>query len=278
MKMECIQFWPTREGISVNAVKQSLPIRLQEELLDAWGIQLEASKSNEVDEIEEILQIGKTKEFVKYRYLEVDKHEIHNYSHFLIRPQRFGWQEDVFFDVTERTCKSHDGCPWGVEISSPLGIKANKLCGIGEVVGPPMLKTKLVLVAEHVKQLFDSEGITGLEYMEGEDLDLVSRPFVARVAHGAYEAGTDLVTNCCPKHRSISGALIFDATIPRNGIVDQDFQMIDRVRIEEQEFFYHHSLLVVSRRALELLFRHKVPGLEKATTILSQKFRPLVVS
>ena len=160
MKMECVQFWPTEANVSANVARQTLPAQLQDELLqDAWGIQVDASKSTVIEEIEKILQIEKTKKFVKYRYLEIDETEIPNYTHFFIRPQRFGWKEDVFFEVTERTCRSHDGCPWGVKNSSPLRIKSSKLKGIGEVVGPPMLQTKLLLVAPHVKELFDSVGV-----------------------------------------------------------------------------------------------------------------------
>ena len=227
----------------------------------------------------EKMTIGRTKRFVRYEYLEVDKKEISDYSHFLISPRRFGWKEQVFLEVTERRCKSDETCWRGVKTSSPVRLRAAKLKGIGEIVGPPIPQTKRLLVTPRVRELFDSEGVTGLEYERCEDLDGGSdAPFVGTVLHGAYRAGTDIVAKPCPEHGTIAGCYVFDLKTPRHGLSRDDLQMIDRVTVKNRDCFYWYPLLVVSQRVLRLLLKHKIPTLQQVTTILNQKFRPLIVS
>jgi hypothetical protein len=280
MRFECVQFWSTRANVSDKAVRDNLPAHLREELIkDAYGIQVEASKREVIQAIEKFLRIGKTRDFVRHEYLEVDRKEIGDYSHFFIRPRRFGWKEQVFFEVTERCCKSEETCWRGVKTSSPVRLRAAKLKGIGEIVGPPIPQTKRLLITPRVRELFDSEGVTGLEYERCEDLDGASdAPFVATVLHGAYEAGTDIVAKPCPEHGTIAGCCVFDPRIPRLGLSRDDLQMIDRVTVKNRDYFHWYPSLVVSQRALRLLLKHKIPTLQRVTRTLNQKFRPLIVS
>jgi hypothetical protein len=277
MKLECVQFWSTR-GDDVRA-QESLPLQLRQELIEGtWGIQVEASKTQVIEELEKRLQIGKTDEFVKYTHIEVDKSEIPNYSHFFIRPQEFGWKEEVFFEVTPRTCTAHDMCPWGVKISSPIQFRSSTLRGIGGIGGRPMLHTKLLFVTREVRDLFDSEGLSGLEYEGFEDLDCVAEPgFVAKVTHAAHNIGTKIIAKPCPVHHSIFGCFVFDFQTPNVGLRN-DFQMIDRVTVKGTDYAYVYPFLVVSQKVLRLLHTHNVAELESITTILDHEFRPLIVS
>lgn len=280
MKLECVQFWSTRGDVSDNAVRDKLPAHLREELIEgAYGIQVDASKREVVQAIEAFLRIGKTKDVVRYEYLEVDKKEIGNYSHFIISPRQFGWKEQVFFEVTKRGCKSDETCWWGVNTSSPVRLHAARLKGVGEIVGPPIPHTKRLLVTPRVRELFDSEGLTGLGYERCEDLDGDSNPpFVARVIHGAYQVGTDIAAKPCPEHGTIAGCCVFDLRIPREGLSLDDFQMIDRVVVKNRNYLYWYPFLVVSQRALGLLLKCKIPGLQPITRMLNQTFRPLALS
>jgi hypothetical protein len=146
-------------------------------------------------------------------------------------------------------------------------------------VGPWLPSTKLLLVTEQTRKLFESERISGLEYEPCEDLDEASEPiFVARVIHAAHYAGTDIVTKPCKEHSIIMGAFVFDFHTPREGIHDVDFQMIDRVKVGKREYWYNLPFLVVSQKLLKLLLKHKVPKLQRRAIRLNQKFVPLIVS
>jgi hypothetical protein len=279
MKLECVQFWSTRDDVSINAVRDQLPANLRDQLIeDAYGIQVDASKSEAIEDIESSLRIGKTRDFVRCTYVEVDKSEIGNYSHFFVRPQPFGWKENAFFEVTERSCKADAMCRWGVRASSPVRVKSSKLKGLSEIAGPPMPQIKLLLVTRQVRELFDAEGITGLEYESCEDLDGISAPpFLATVGHRACQVGSDIVAKHCPEHRTMFGCFVVDMETPRDGLSDHDFLMIDRVNVDGRDYLYHYPLLVVSQKALTLLLKHKVRSLQQVTTLLNQKFRPLVM-
>lgn len=275
MKLECIQFWATN-GDDAGA-RDRLPAHFRQELIEgAWGIQIDASKTQVIQDLEKHLRIGERDDYVKYSYVEVDKSEIPNYSHFFIRPQEFDWQTDVFFEVTPRTCGM---CPWGVKIVSPIQLHSSSLQGIGGVGGCPLLHTKLLFVTREVREHFESESITGLEYDAFEDLDGSADPgYVARVTHGAYQTGSKIIAKPC-KHNSIGGCYVFDLQVPRHGLRN-DVQMIDRVTVKGTDYAYHYPFVVVSQRLLSLLFAHSVPELEEITILMKQKqqFHPLIVS
>ncbi len=239
---------------------------------------MDTAKTEVIEEIERRLQIGKTDEFVKYTYLETDQSEIPNYSHFFIRPQEFGWKEEVFFEITPRTCRAHDFCPWGMQISSPIQFRSSSLQGIGGIGGCPMLHTRLQFVTPEVRELFDSEGISGLEYGRFEDLDGAAEPgFVAKVMHGAHQSGTKIIARPCPDHHSIGGCFVFNLQEPKDGL-RYDLQMIDRVTVNGIDYAYHYPYLVASQKLLRLLLTHCVGALESVTIMLDQPFRPLTVS
>jgi hypothetical protein len=277
MKLECVQFWSTK-GDDVRA-QESLPAQLRQELIEgAWGIQVEASKTQVIEELEKRLKIGKSDDFVKYTHVEVDKSEIPNYSHFFIRPQEFGWKEEVFFEVTPQTCTAHNMCHWGVKIASPIQLRSSSLQGIGGIGGRPMLHTKLLFVTSEVRDLFESEGISGLEYESFEDLDGAAEPgFVAEVTHAAHHIGTKIIAKACPVHHSMFGCFVFDFQTPNDGLRN-DFQMIDRVTVKGIDYAYVYPFLIVSQKVLNLLFAHSVAELESITTMLDEQFRPLIVS
>jgi len=273
MKNECIQFWSTQYADA--AARESLPPELRNELIEgAWGIQVDATKTQVIEDLEKRLQIGMTDDFVKYVYVEVDKREISNYSHFYIRPQLFDWMEDALFEITPRT---YDKCSCGVSISSPIQIRSSALQGIGMIDGVPMLDTRLLLVTPEVRELFEAEGISGLEYASFEDIDGASAPgYIAKVTHCAHEVGTKIVAKPC-EHHSIAGALVFDSTVPKDDLCN-DFQMIDRVTVKGTDYTYWVPLLVVSQNALSLLLENEVAGMESITVMLDEVFRPVIVS
>jgi len=277
MKLECVQFWSTNSDDV--AARDSLPAQLRQELIEGtWGIQVDASKTQVIEELEKRLKIAKTDEFARYTHVEVDESEIPNYSHFFIQPLEIDWKEDVFFEVTPRTCTVNDMCRWGVKIASPIQFRSSGLEGIGAIGGCPLLHTKLLFVTREVRELFESEAISGLEYESYEDLDGAAEPgFVAKVTHAAQHTGTKIITKACPEHHSMFGCFVFDFQTPNDGLRN-DFQMIDHVTVQGIDYAYVFPFLIVSQKVLRLLLSHSVAELEKITTILDHEFRPLIVS
>jgi hypothetical protein len=140
-----------------------------------------------------------------------------------------------------------------------------------------------LLVASAVKRLFDSAGVTGLEYEpcipseEGPD-ELSPPGYLARLVVRAYQTASDILpgSNRCTRHSVVTAPHLFDLRTPGDALRDSDFQMIDRVRIKGSDYFYYKPLWVVARRVLELLLDNRIRGLRPAGWILREKFRPLV--
>jgi len=274
MKRECFQYWHT-QYLDAQA-KDSLPSYLLDQLMPgAWGIQIDTSKTQAIEDIEKRLHIGKTDKFVKRKCVEVDKKEISNFSHFVIRPKRLGWKEHVFFEISSRICPD---CLWGVKISSPIQMRDGVLRGIGSLGGIPLLHTKLLFLTPEVRNLFESEGITGLEYQQAEKSDGTPESyFLANVTHHAYVTGSRIIAKHCV-HNTIGGAFVFDEQVPAEGLKN-DFQMIDRVIVSGIEYSYDYPLLVVTGKALRLLLDHGVKKLDPMPCVmLKERFLPLIVS
>ena len=141
-----------------------------------------------------------------------------------------------------------------------------------------MLRTKMLVFTHEARELFESERVTGLDYQRCEGTHGASSPLVGTVVPSGYQTGSDIVADVCTEHGTVGGRFVFDLKTPRNALSEHDFQMIDRVKINEREYILHIPTLVVSRRVVELLTRQKLGRLLRVTTILNQKFLPILVT
>jgi hypothetical protein len=288
VRFEFVQYWPTKKYVSPADARKNLPPHLREALLQDpkfhYGIYVDASERRVIEELDRTLEIGESKDFVKQLYAEVDEKEISNYTHFFIAPKVLEQARDVFFDMKRPDCKT-DFCPWGARIVPPVKISPTvvKRLGIGEIHRNWELDLELV-VSPQVKSLFDSHEITGLAYEPCEMSSgaehrspRVAPAYVARIEHGAYQRGSDMKVQLqCKEHSVVHTPHVFDRETPREALGPYDFQLINKLRIENREYYYYSPDWVVSRRALQLLLDNRVPGLETATWILNEKFCPLI--
>lgn len=294
-RLEWVSYWPTSRDVSKSDAINALPPRLKEALFKNW-LGVEIHKIEVIRELDERFGIGKKKDYVKTHRLEIDKSYISNYSHFIISPRILDANEQVFFEVSPPTCDvdirktgSEMVCPWGSRIISPIlnqqeclkNLDLAQICRVWD------FQTKELVVSPAMKEIFDTEGVTGLNYEECWTTEKPGpsgheRPpaYVARVSHGGYQSGDDIIVGrgYCPKHSIVLTPCIFGERTPREGLGEDDFQRLGEVRIGNKEYHHYKSHLVVTRRVLELLLKWKVRGLRPATVVLNQPFRPLIVS
>src|SRR6266478_1547755 len=294
-KVEWVSYWPTSRDISERDVINALPPRLKQSLFKNW-LGAEINRSDVILELDERFQIGKTKEYVKTHRLEIHRSCISDYSHFIISPRILEANEHVFFQVTHPTCdvdtrKTGSGmvCPWGSRIISPILIlqKCLKNLDLAQICRVWDFQAKELVMSPAMKEIFDTEGITSLDYEEcwttekpGPSVGRRPPAYVARVSRGGYQSGDDIIVgrDYCLKHSIVLTPYIFGERTPQEGLGQDDFQRLGEVRIGNKEYHHYKSHLVITRRALELLLKHRVRGLRPATVILTQPFRPLIVS
>ena len=84
----------------MEEVKNSLPAHLRDRLVpNAYGVQVEASKTEVIKELDEYFKIGSERTFYRDLYVEAGKREISQYTHFYIDPRRLELKRHVFFEM-----------------------------------------------------------------------------------------------------------------------------------------------------------------------------------
>ena len=163
---------------------------------------------------------------------------------------------------------------------------------IARIERPFWLDIELV-VSRRFKDIFESEAVTGLRYepclcAASDQRENATEPpaYVAVVVESTWQNArkeTDFIALTrseyyCPKHHThVAGGWLAEP-VSREALLDIDFQTINRAKVDQTELYFQPPQLVVSRKVLELLLRHKVSGLRTMTYFVKEKFRPLVVS
>ena len=223
MKLDYTSYWSAKPYVSVSDLKEKLSESVLKSLLRGekfeHGIYVETSASDVIEEIDKAFQIGRKKEVTKFRHLEIDKAEISNYTHFQICPKGLEHNRQVLFDLDRPKCKS-ETCPWGSGISSLITIKRKSLKNLGIAqIGRLWSDRQEYIISSEVKTLFESEGVTGLEYEpcinEGENSSAVPGEvgaYFAKIVPETYELADNvtLKTYCKIKYsnRSKSNRLL----------------------------------------------------------------------
>jgi len=289
MKFDYISYWSAKPYVSVSDLKEKLSMSVQESLLQGekfeHGIYVETSATDIIKVIDEVFKIGKKKEVTKFREVEIDKSEIPNYTYFRICPKGLEHGRQVLFELIRPKCKS-EVCPWGSGIGSTITIKQNALKNLGIAqIGRNWGDKPELIVSSKIKSLFDSEGITGLEYeacvVEDADTLGVSEKadaYLATIVPETYQLADDIILKTyCEKHKIILDYEVFNIRFPKEAIIDSDFQLIKRVKVGRKVYTYYVGQWIISRKVLELLFKHKVPGLKPYGYVLGQKFLPFII-
>ena len=289
MKLDYISYYSTKPFVGFSDLKEKLPVSIQKDLLQGkkfeYGIYVETSATDIIEEIDKIFKIGKKKEVAKLRLLEIDKLEIPNYAYFKINPKGLEHGKKLLFELTPPKCKS-EICPWGSGINSPITIKRKSLKNLGIAqIGRLWSDRQELIISSEVKTLFESEGVTGLEYepciSEGENASAVSGKadaYFAKIIPETYELADDVILKTyCRKHGIILNYEVFNIRFPKKATLDSDFQSIKRLKVGRKVYTYYRGRSIISRKVLNLLFKHKVSGLKPYGYVLGHKFLPFII-
>jgi len=163
-----------------------------------------------------------TGEYRRDYYIEIDKKEISNYTHFRISPLKLRHGTQIFCNMHRPTC-NYDECFEGAELLPPVRVKKKRASRLDiGTVDYAFDKEIVLLVSARMKRIFESEGITGLTYEPTEYVILPRRihlfteneitgynckegasadddpapgaetPFVARIIHSIYRQADDM--------------------------------------------------------------------------------------
>lgn len=289
MKFDYISYWSAIPYIGFSELKERLPLNVQKGLLQGekfeQGIYIESSDTDIIKEIDKAFKIGKKKEVTKHRHLEIDKAEIPNYTHFQIDPKGLEHGKELLFDLTSPSCRS-DACSWESSINSPIVIKEKSLENLGIAQIHRLWSDRLeLIISSKVKKYFDSENVTGLEYEpcidEGKETSAISREadaYLATIISETYQLADDIILKTfCKKHNVILNYDVFNMRTPKRAILDSDFQVIKNLRVGRKTYIYYRGRSIISRKVLDLLLKHKVPGLKPYGYVLNQKFLPFII-
>ena len=260
---------------------------IQDPHLNETSVWVETKKTKVIRYLDKIFCIDQTREVNKHIHLEVDKAEISNYLYFDIVPTLLEWDRQVFCDIKRPTCQT-DSCPVGSEIVSPVRItqKKSKRIGIAEI-GRPWDNQRELIISAELKEIFDSEGITGLEYepcifderdkMPGIE---VSPPYLAHIKHATGQFSDDILVTryYCEKHSIPLYFHLFGEKLTRDVLSEHDFQTINRITVKDRVYYYRRPRLIITRKTLELLLKHKIRGLTDPCFFLNEKFAPVVLT
>jgi hypothetical protein len=273
--------------ISLEDIKKTLPQHIISQLLDSKNelyVKVETFKTEVVEYLDKHFRIGESFDFTKNVSLETDKSEIPNFTHFHIMPDALEFGRHVFCNIIRPTCRK-EACPAGSKICGPVRIhpKKNKRIGITRIARPWANDVELV-ISPLLKNLFDEEGITGLEYERCmlENTDWLSEPpgpapYFARIVYKTKGCAEDIKVKeyICEEHSYLMRFAVNNGWVLRDNLSDDDFQCIDGVVIKGRTYRYPaHPGMIISRKLLQLLLKHKIRGLCPATYHFNEKFRP----
>jgi hypothetical protein len=289
MLYETVEYVTLKPGFRIQDLRDQLPPGIVAELVQDERLVYMAVESHKTDVIRYIdshFNIGPDGDLMKMTSLEITQDEIDQFDYFFIGPKSLEGGRFVFCTETKPNC-ANLACPFGAELVSPIRIKPDKARKIDiALVHRLWVIREELLVSTWVKDLFETEGITGLSDYEQcrayseevVDTDETVPVYMTRALYSASEHSDETVINdfICRKH-SIPTSHTGDCYCIRNELSDCDIQYIDRLIAKGTTYWYRTAHLVASRKALKLLLKHKIRGLTPITFFLQQKFRPVKV-
>lgn len=258
----------------VSKIREELPTSILNQLSNPPLTQnnislcIETKNTEAIEYIERLLH-KRGFDYDKNRYIEVTKDEVDDYDFFFIGLRRLEWGKQFDYDFTRPTCKNYEACPMGSKITSPVYLRARDAStfSIGKCEDIWNMKVRFI-VSQKLKMVFESKNIAGLKYEqcfigrrdEREGLVEESRESkycLAEIISTVSEKADDIYLDkrdYCKKH-----SIIFrydgltNRRLPHNAISQNDFQMINRVKVKGKEYYYRIPIFFVSRKVLKIL-------------------------
>lgn len=275
--------------IGIADMRKKLPDHIKNELLihpfSEHSILVEKRKESVVFFLDKFLKIEKNV-FDRTHHIEIIEDEIDNYDYFFIRLRDLNWGQQINYDFSKPTCKT-EACPWGAQITSPTRINSRSIrsLNLGEIYDIWDIRKRFV-ISKMLKDIFESEGVTGLEYepclvehQKGKKDNakiFKDRFYVAEISPSIAQYARDIfLHHYCKKHSIIISYDICNVVIPRDVVLEYDFQMINRAVVKGKEYFYRIPFFFASRRVLKILLENKIRDLRPMGVYLKKCFLPV---
>jgi hypothetical protein len=239
--------------------------------------------------------------------IEIDEKEISNFSHFHILPFVLSYGNSFIADVKMPDC-SIDGCFVGSKLLSPIKIIKRKITGKIDIatLDYPWEKEIVLFLSARMKEIFESEGISGLIYepsifiaaahrkkfvrIDGiskfihkeipvENVEFLESPFIARIPHAVYREADWIFTEIrCQTHSVLESSLLgpVNSRIQKKEIGATDFFQVQGVRVHGKTYNDVRNWFYISRKALEILLKNDAKGLHRVGSIIKSKFAPVI--
>lgn len=246
---------------------------------------IESHKKDVLGYLDRVFQIGLTDACKKTLWVEINGKEIDRFTHFKIFPKALEMDRVVFGEEVHPLCYN-ECCYFGSILLQPVRIKVRtaKKLGIG-IIGRAWGKVVELVISAELKRLFQDADVSGLEYeqMEFQDskaqADISCQPmFLARINNQIYQEGDNIWIDkvLCEDHHTVRIRHVSNLRIHRNKLPPDDFLEIEGVLVEGQPYNWVVNDFIVSHKVAELLFKHKITGLEDGGFFLNTKIKPII--
>lgn len=266
------------------------------------------------NELRELIASGQC---MRRRDIYIDEKEISDYSYFYILPEHIEYHKYVFADVKMPSCTKKIlvsgsvedimDCFIGSQLLSPVKLKRQKTEKYDiAVLNYPWEKEVVLLLSARMKNIFESESITGLVYEPAQFIKAAHRidyvrsdgishmiykevpddnpvtlenPYVARIPHKMYVKADKIFFSKfrCETHSSLDHEVgLENPRILKKEIGNTDFFQIEGVCVEGRIYPYNNNYFRISRKALEILLKNDGKGLHWVDSIIKSKFAPAI--
>ena len=280
-------YTPVKKGVPFSKLRQLLPEEIKKHLIHDErtldDVCIDVAKNDIVQKIDKIFGIPKTRKIVKYISVEVTEEDISKFDYFIIRPYTIDYKKDFDAIYNNPQCNNPD-CSFGSSLNGPYIIKNHKIIkhGIGHMYHP-MLNEKYLMISEKLKNHFQNNDITGLEYEECQmrkNINRGSSIYFARVTGKGSSFAEDVVVNrwCCKKHHIPAEFYAFNKSYSGELLSKKDFQIIPNIKTKKKIYTYQMPLLVITKRTLGIMLKSKSRGILEKGFFYERSFEPLLLS
>jgi hypothetical protein len=265
MKREIYTYGASMAGISPASLRARLPIGLQGQLQSPTAIHVDASQASLINEVDRVLDVGKSSGVIRCLHAEVDRSGLNEYERYFAdfecvdgNPKRPG---PIDVQTTAEFLEA-------VDYVWPEGLAL----GIRELWNPCHLR--ILLVSNRVKDSLQAAEITGIRFVrttQGQwSMEFARR--VRCVAEGIVpHFGFD------PVKRLVTGFYSFGQEYLSSDFGPEDLQLIDRLEIGKEVYRYNKPWIVASRRFFETCVAQGVNGLSSACRFFDDGFVAVLV-
>ena len=297
MAVEYYSYYPVVKRLgkpcsSPADIRQELPREIEEQLIHRTGFEhrlcVETCKKEVIAYLDKRTQVRKNC-FKRCLTVEVEVAEIDQYQFYAICLRSLDWGKQIQYDVTRPKC-THETCPVGSIRTSPVTIDSpsNASPKLARISGIWDMGVSFV-VSESLKNIFDSDGISGLVYEQcltttgqktkRETKGLDDRYFYARISKGHYEEAEEIyLHDWCKTHKVIVHYDIVGVRTPRKATLNCDFQMVSKVNVKGREYCYRLPHWFVSKRVVNILLEDCPHDLRIMAPYLKERFSPVLLT